>query len=185
MSNHTNDTPVLVVADRRYADEVRAYRQEFLDADSSMDGCGALRRCEDPIEYIKVCESYTRPETTPPGRVPATQLFYVRPSDGRIFGMLQIRHTLNEYLAMYAGHIGYSVRPSERRRGYAVSMLRDALSMCCTLGLREVLITCDDGNIGSEKTIRYNSGVYESTVHEPDEDVDVKRFWIKTDAINA
>jgi predicted acetyltransferase len=79
----------------------------------------------------------------------------------------------------YAGHIGYSVRPSARRKRYAKEMLKAALPFCREIGLAKVLISCIDGNVGSEKTILANGGVYESTVHEPNEDRDLKRFWIE------
>jgi len=92
--------------------------------------------------------------------------------------MIQIRHYFNEYLEKYAGHIGYSVRPSERRKGYAKEMLKNVLPFCREIGLEKVLVVCIDGNIGSEKTILANGGVYESTVLEPNENRNLKRFWI-------
>ncbi len=162
-----------------YASQVAEYRQEFLDAGDSMDGCGPLRRLEDPEEYIRVCKDYEDPLTVPSHLVPATQFFFVRKSDKRLIGMLQVRHRFNDYLEKYAGHIGYSVRPSERHKGYAKEMLKAALPFCREIGLSKVLITCIDGNIRSEKTILYNGGVYESTVHEPNENVDLRRFWIE------
>lgn len=161
-----------------YAEQLAAYRQEFLDAGSSMDGCGPLRRFGDPRAYIQVCRDCEDPETVPDHLVPATQFLLVRKSDNRLVGMIQVRHRFNEYLERYAGHIGYSVRPSERRRGYAGEMLRMTLPFCREIGLEKVLISCIDGNIGSEKTILANGGVYESTAHEPDRGVDLKRFWI-------
>ncbi len=161
-----------------YASQIAEYRQEFLDAGDSMDGCGPLRRLEDPVEYLKTSKEYEDPATVPPHLVPATQFFLVRKSDNKLLGMLQVRHRFNDYLEKYAGHIGYSVRPSERRKGYAKEMLRMALPYCREIGLEKVLITCIDGNIGSEKTILANGGVYESTVHEPNDNVDLKRFWI-------
>ena len=161
-----------------YASQIAEYRQEFLDAGDSMDGTGPLRRVENPEEYIKICAEYEDIQTVPSHLVPATQLFFVRKSDNRLVGMLQVRHRFNDYLEKYAGHIGYSVRPSERRKGYAKEMLKMALPFCRELGLDKVLITCIDGNIGSEKTILANGGVYESTVYEPNSDRDLKRFWI-------
>ena len=161
-----------------YASQIAEYRQEFLDAGDSMDGCGPLRRLEDPVEYLKTSKEYEDPATVPPHLVPATQFFLVRKSDNKLLGMLQVRHRFNDYLEKYAGHIGYSVRPSERRKGYAKEILRMALPYCREIGLEKVLITCIDGNIGSEKTILANGGVYESTVHEPNDNVDLKRFWI-------
>jgi predicted acetyltransferase len=108
----------------------------------------------------------------------ATQFLFIRKSDDKLVGMIQVRHYFNDYLEKYAGHIGYSVRPSERRKGYAKEMLKMVLPYCREIGIDRVLITCIDGNIASEKTILANGGVYESTVHEPNENEDLKRFWI-------
>lgn len=161
-----------------YAEQIREYRQEFLDADSSMDGCGPLRKCKDPIAYISECGKYTSPETLPKGFVIATQFFYVRKADHCLVGMIQVRHYFNDWLSEYGGHIGYSVRPSERRKGCAASMLLAVLPYCKEIGLDKILITCIDGNIGSEKTILNNGGVYESTVYESGKNRWLKRFWI-------
>ena len=161
-----------------YAAQIAQYRQEFLAAGSSMDGTGPLRRISDPEEYIRLCADYEDPLRAPARLVPATQFLFIRRSDNRLVGMLQIRHRFNDYLEKYGGHIGYSVRPGERRKGYAKRMLAMALPFCRELGLGRVMITCIDGNLGSERTILANGGVYECTVHEPDENVDLKRFWI-------
>lgn len=175
---NTLEELILIRPTNAYAGQIAEYRQEFLDAGDSMDGTGPLRRLEDPEEYVKTCAQYENTQTVPSHLVPATQLHLIRKSDGKLLGMLQIRHCFNDYLSKFGGHIGYSVRPSERRKGYAKEMLRMALPFCRELGLDKVLITCLDGNLGSEKTILANGGVYESTVHEPNDDRDLKRFWI-------
>lgn len=161
-----------------YAEQIREYRQDFLDAGSSMDGCGPLRKCEDPITYISECRKCTAPETLPEGLVIATQFLYVRKSDDCVVGMTQVRHYFNDYLSRFGGHIGYSVKPSERRKGYATSMLHAVLPYCREIGLDKILIACLDGNTGSEKTILNNGGIYESTVYEPGKTRGLKRFWI-------
>lgn len=161
-----------------YAAQIAEYRQEFLDFDSSMDGAGPLRRYEDIPAYIQLCLDYENPALVPDNFVPATQFLLIREHDNKLVGMIQVRHSFNEFLEKYAGNIGYSVRPSERRKGYAKKMLELALPFCQEIGLTRVLVACIDGNIGSEKTILHNDGVYESTVYEPKTSRYLKRFWI-------
>ena len=85
---------------------------------------------------------------------------------------------LNQMLAAYGGHIGYSVRPSERRKGYAARMLREVLPFCRQLGLSRVLITCTPDNEASRRVILSAGGVYESTVFEADRNRELERYWI-------
>ena len=169
---------LLIEPTMAYAKDIEAYRQEFLDIEGSMDGCGSLRRCATAEAWIEKSLAGKDPKNVPPDRVPATQFIYVRETDDRVVGMLQLRHCFNEYLEKYAGHIGYSVRPSERRKGYATAMLHDALPRCRELGITDVLISCLTDNEGSRRTILHNGGVYESTVHEPELDRDLERYWI-------
>ena len=174
-----NEALQLVLPSEDYLEEARAYRAEFLAAGSSMDGAGPLRRYEDPADWLAVVRSFTDPATVPEGRVLATQFLCVRQGERRILGMLQLRHELNEYLEKYAGHIGYSVRPSERRKGIAAWMLGAVLPYCRQIGLSRVMIACEPWNEGSRRTILANGGVYEKTVHEPEEDIDLEQYWIE------
>lgn len=168
----------LIEPDAKYARQILAYRKEFLDLNDSMDGTGALRRMDDPLEWIRHSNCRKEPGTVPQGSVPATQYLFVRETDEKIVGMIQIRHRFNPYLEKFGGHIGYSVAPSERRKGYAAQMLKTALPKCKELGMDKVLITCICGNEGSKRTILKNGGIYESTVYEPDENVRLERYWI-------
>lgn len=155
------------------------YRREFLENGDSMDGTGPMRRCERADEWLARVRSYESPDTLPEGLVIATQYILVRESDGRLLGMLQLRHTLNDYLAKYAGHIGYSVRPSERRRGYAKRMLAMALDEARALGLARVMISCASDNEGSRRTILANGGVFHSTVWDEEDQETLERYWIE------
>ena len=168
----------LIEPTTEYCQQIQAYRQEFLDCNDSMDGTGGLRQIADPKKWIEHCHMSKDPDHVAEGRVPATQYIFVREEDDKIVGMLQIRHYLNDYLEKYGGHIGYSVAPSERRKGYASQMLKSALPECKELGIEKVLITCFDNNIGSRKTILANGGVYESTVYDPDEKASLEKYWI-------
>jgi len=76
----------------------------------------------------------------------------------------------------YGGHIGYGIRPSERKKGYATKMLELALALCRQKGMEKVLLTCDKGNIGSAKTMSKNGAVLENEVEENGKTV--QRYWI-------
>lgn len=169
----------LIEPTTEYNRQIQAYRKEFLDCGDSMDGTSHLRRFEEPEKWIEYCRLSKDPENVSEGSVPATQYIFVREEDDKIVGMLQIRHYFNAYLEKYGGHIGYSVSPSERRKGYASQMLKLALPKCRELGMEKVLITCIEDNIGSRKTILANGGEYESTVYEPEVKVNLERYWIE------
>lgn len=162
-----------------YKAQISSYRQEFLDNKESMDGTGPLSKMDDIEKYIQFCKSGERKETTPENLVPATQFLYIRKSDNKLVEMIQIRHYFNHFLELYGEHIGYSVRKSERQKGYAKAMLKSIIPFCKEIGLDNILITCRENNIASEKTILSCGGVYESTVLEPTSNVKLKRFWLK------
>lgn len=176
--DNTSCTLKLTEPTKEYKCQIMAYRKEFLECGDSMDGTGALRRFEDPKDWIEYANSQKDPLSVPEGLVPATQYIFVREEDGKIVGMIQIRHKFNDYLEKFGGHIGYSVAPSERHKGYASQMLEQALKKCRELGLHRILITCSKDNEGSRKTIIKNGGNYESTVYEPKEKVYLERYWI-------
>ncbi|MFE3068722.1 GNAT family N-acetyltransferase [Streptomyces sp. NPDC059247] len=94
-----------------------------------------------------------------PGRVHATYLWIVE--DDTYLGAAELRHSLNDFLLEAGGHIGYSVRPSARRRGVATRALAALLPRARALGLDRVLLTCDEDNPGSARTIERNGGVLE------------------------
>jgi len=112
------------------------------------------------------------------GFVPASLYFLMDEKEEKIYGAVNIRHSLNEDLLFRGGHIGYGIRPSERRKGYATKMLSLTLDKCREMGLEKVLVTCDKDNIGSAKTIINNGGILENEITEDNSNV-VQRYWIK------
>lgn len=125
------------------------------------------------VEYLKKIKEGT---DLPPKFVPATM--FCAWGDGQIVGRVSIRHKLNEYLAKVGGHVGYGVVPAFRRKGYATEILRQTLPYAKKLGLSRILVTCDEGNIGSQKTIERCGGIFESLVHAKSEQVATRRYWI-------
>jgi predicted acetyltransferase len=99
-------------------------------------------------------------------------------NDQTFVGRLSLRHSLNGSLLQYGGHIGYEIRPSCRRQGFGKAILRLGLEEACEIGLRRVLVTCDDTNIASAKIIEANGGVLENTVLIYGHSIPTRRYWI-------
>lgn len=172
------DELYLIKPDISLIDEITSYRREFLDENSSMDGCGSLKHFDNPQDWLDQNKSLENKDTVPENWAQSTQFAYIRKSDKVLVGMIQIRHYFNDFLEKYGGNIGYSIRPSERKKGYAKKMLCDCLPYCREAGLNKILMTCLNNNEGSRKTILANGGVYESTVFEPNDKVYLERYWI-------
>jgi len=155
--------------------EALGYRQEhFSHGETELHGDGGLDHARTYEEWLeKICADVIRVFTE--DYVPATVYFGI--VKGRIVGVIQIRHKLNKHLLETYGHIGYGVRPSERRKGYATKMLALALDKCRDMGIGRVLISCDKNNVGSAKTILNNGGAFEREFTDRDGSV-IQQYWI-------
>lgn len=158
--------------------QLQSYRDEFFEEGKtdSIEGATGLAESKTMEEWFQMLENNEHEETLPEGFVPATTYVLERSTDKKIVGIINIRHRLNDFLLNYGGHIGYSVRKSERNKGYAKEMLQQALEICKELELYEVLITCHKSNVGSRHTIRANKGILENEISDG-EDM-MQRFWI-------
>lgn len=159
-------------------EQVMAYRKEFLAIDSRMDGTCALNEYDDFDTWLANVRRYSSPETTPAGKVPSTQYLALDENE-HLVGMVNLRHCLNDYLLEFGGHIGYSVRPADRKNGYAIQMLKLALDEAKSLGIDRVRIACDRYNIASAKTIQANGGVLDGERYDPQDSTLTQRYWIK------
>lgn len=131
---------------------------EFYKYNSNINGTGGLQRYLDNYEgwLEKIEEDYNRQPSEE--KVPARTYFFVRESDNKIVGMINIRLALNESLKKYGGNIGYSIRPTERGNGYNKINLYLGLKVCKKYGIDEVFMDADKDNPASWKTIESLGG---------------------------
>jgi predicted acetyltransferase len=140
-------------------DEAIDYIKEFIANNSEINGTGGLDRyLEDYNGWLeKLNQDYTRiPDEN---KVPARTYFLVRESDNRIVGMINIRLTLNDKLRKFGGNIGYSIRPSERGKGYNKINLYLALKVCDKYNIEKILMDADLDNPASWKTMEALGGI--------------------------
>lgn len=128
------------------------------------------------IEYVNKLEDWSLGKGLSDEFVQST--FFVGVVSRQVVGRLSLRHYLNDFLERIGGHIGYGVIPSCRQKGYATEMLKQALPICKSIGLKKVLITCDVDNLGSQKVIEKCGGIFENITDEPELKVQKRRYWI-------
>ena len=162
-------------------DQAIDFINELREYGSEIDGSGSLDRMLQTATYedwIRKVIDDVDVANILPGRVPALTYFYVREEDNRIVGMTNIRLRLNDFLRTQGGHIGYCIRPTERRKGYATSMLGEALRVCGIMGIDKVIVTCDTVNTASAKTILNNGGVLDAEFYSDAFETEIQRYII-------
>lgn len=161
-----------------YLEKILEYREEFSDTkmrvtrnSERIPGLDYLEKYDDVHRWIDFCEEMS-------GKI--TWYMSVRENDDRIIGFVVLRHKLeyDDDDIAFASNLGYSIRPSEQRKGYAKEQLRLGLQEAKEMGLDKVRMVCRDINIGSNKTILANGGVYVDTIHGEISGMNVNRYDI-------
>ena len=171
---------VLIKPSKDYIKEIEDFKKEIFNSDAKYkyEGCAGLQHFDDINEWIEKLEAYSSAETCPKDKVPSTLYLFVRDEDDKIVGMIDVRHHINHpVLSTIGGHVGYSVRPSERGKGIGTEMLKAALVKCKEFGIDKVLVTCYKDNDSSEKVILNNGGVFEKEIQQ--DGGFYKRYWIE------
>ena len=174
---------ILIKPTIEYKEQAKELVEEAKKYDSNNPdiwaGYSSLQNFSCYEEWLEKLEQDLDFENIKPGRVPAATYFLLRKSDNKILGIINIRYKLNKYLENFGGHIGYSIRATERKKGYGRKQLMLALEKCLEIPISRVLITCIENNTASEKVIKSCGGIYEDTRYSEEEKYNFKRYWIE------
>lgn len=156
------------------------YIEEHIIFNSEPAGTGGLdNEYKNYEKWLEKIECMKNIETCPKNMCIGREYFLIRENDNKLIGMINLRWNLNEWMINYGGHIGYGIRPTERNKGYNKINLYLCLLKAKEIGLKKVLLTADDKNLGSVKTILALGGVLENKiVSYKDENITVGRYWI-------
>jgi len=166
----------------KYKEKAIEFISEFYEYESEINGSGALDGYLEDSTYEawldKVLADIDIANVEKP-RVPALTYFYVREEDDKIVGMINLRLALNDFLRTEGGHIGYCIRPTERRKHYATEMLKKALEVYDTMSIKEVLLGCDKDNPASAGVIKNCGGELIEELYSETFKAEIQRYVIK------
>ena len=161
----------LVQASMDWEKEIMDFRQEFVDDGARISGGVGLEKAES-------CEAWLAGEYTPHYGKVKEAVFLAIDEEGKMVGISDIRLESNDFIRNFAGQIGYSVRKSQRRKGYATQILALTLQEAKKLGFEKILVTCNCNNAGSIGTIEKNGGVLHEVIPHPGFP-DVNSYWFE------
>ena len=163
-------------------DGIIEYLKEFVEAHSEIHGSGGLDKAVKGMtfeEALANCLNMQDKEYAEKrGYCPGKTFLLMREDNDSIVGTINVRWDLNENMLLYSGHIGYAVRPFERRKGYGKIILYLGLKEARRAGLDRVMISCAESNPASERTILALGGVLERCCYDPEDDENIKVYWI-------
>ena len=166
----------VVELDDALAAQLPAFRAAFAKAGESHIPALPLPAELPAEEAVAFLAALARDAGSPADGVPATTRFLV--VSGVLVGVFTLRHRLNDALRKKGGHVGYSVRPTARNRGYATQLLASAVSIAAGLGISRLLVTCDPLNLASRRVIEKSGGVFSDEYFNATLDRGVRRYWL-------
>lgn len=144
---------ILIKPSKSIESGIQEYKQEFLEfGELRINGSCGITFYDDFDSWLKIAQSIEK-ETLSRDDVHASTFFTIRESDKKVIGSIQIRHSLTEELRKYGGHIGYAIRPSERKKGYGTQQLALVLEYAKQMEIFKIMISCESDNVASAKTI--------------------------------
>jgi predicted acetyltransferase len=180
---NTHEIIKFVKPSKDHEHEVKELNQELIDnGDAPISWPRDASNFNDYNKWLQLLDTHSGGVDLEYPWVKSDTYLAIRENDNKIIGMVNIRHGLNENLLKENGHVGYLVRPSDRRKGYATEILRLALAKLAKKRVNKVLVCCNKENIGSVKTIQKNGGILENEVEHsassPSNRIIFQRYWI-------
>lgn len=167
------DKILLVRPTKELEQQAIEFKEEFFkNGETEINGSELWDKIDNYDTWLERVTKNASKDTVDPKWVVTDTFFAVRDHDKKIIGIIDFRQELNDFLKDF-GHSGYSVRPSERKKGYATEMLRQLLEIARQVGLNEIQLACVKDNIPSIKTITNNGGIYNRSFQYHDETADV------------
>jgi len=165
--------------------EIIDYLDEFVRFGSDINGSGSLDKIYDGYTFEEALDRCLKMEdedyAKSVNRCPGKTFLLIREDDNRIVGSINIRWNLNEEMLRFGGHIGYGIRPTERRKGYNKINLYMGIIEARKVGLDRIMLDCDVNNLGSDKTLKALGGKLERTEIDPSDGTLTNVYWFNVD----
>ena len=165
--------------------EIIEYLDEFVKYGSDINGSGSLDKIYDGYTFEEALDRCLKMEdeeyAKSVGRCQSRTFLLIRENDNKIVGTINVRWNLNEAMLRFGGHIGYGIRPTERRKGYNKINLYLGMLDAKKVGLEKVMLDCDVNNLGSDKTLKALGGKLERTEVDPSDGILTNVYWFNVD----
>lgn len=165
--------------------EIIEYLDEFVKYGSDINGSGSLDKIYDGYTFEEALDRCLKMEdeeyAKSVGRCQGKTFLLIRENDNKIVGTINVRWNLSKEMLQFGGHIGYGIRPTERRKGYNKINLYLGMIEAKKVGLDNVMLDCDVNNLGSDKTLKALGGKLERTEIDPFDGILTNVYWFNVD----